>query len=122
MFDLVLIDTPPVLPVTDALIVGRWSDGAILVVRYDTSRVSLVDHTRQRLLSAGIPILKTVFNGMRTTRSYYGYGSYQSYYGYGSRSHGEQIARPPETPSTMAEISTSYAVDGFGRVMNGRPR
>lgn len=95
MFDLVLIDTPPVLPVTDALTVGRWSDGAILVVRYDTSRFALVDHTQQRLLSAGIPILKTIFNGMRTSQACYGYDSY---------SYGERTARPPEPPSTTAEI------------------
>jgi capsular exopolysaccharide synthesis family protein len=90
MFDLVILDTPPLLPVADALSLGRWVDGAIMVIRYDVSRFPLVERARRRLVSAGIPVLKTVVNAVKTSRfgsgySYsYGYG-YGEAYGYGSR-------------------------------------
>ena len=63
-----IIDSSPVLPVPDALSLGRWTDGAILVVRYDMSRFPLVDRARKRIVAAGIPILKTVVNGVRSSR------------------------------------------------------
>ncbi len=68
IFDIVIIDSSPVLPVPDALSLGRWTDGAILVVRYDMSRFPLVDRARKRIVAAGIPILKTVVNGVRSSR------------------------------------------------------
>ena len=37
-FDMVIVDAPPVLPVPDALTIGRWVDGAVLAVRFDSSR------------------------------------------------------------------------------------
>jgi polysaccharide biosynthesis transport protein len=84
IFDLVLIDTPPVLPVPDALTIGRWTDGTVLTTRFDVSRFPLVDRARKRISSAGIPLLKTVVNGVRTSRFYYGYGYGSGYsYGYG---------------------------------------
>jgi capsular exopolysaccharide synthesis family protein len=80
MFDMVIIDTPPILPVADALSLNRWVDGAILVIRYEVSRFPLVDRARRRLISAGIPILKTVVNGVKSSR--FGSG-YRYDYGYG---------------------------------------
>ena len=38
LYDLIIIDSPPVLPVPDALILGRWADGAVIAARYDISR------------------------------------------------------------------------------------
>lgn len=74
-FDTVLIDVPPVLPVPDALLVGRWTDGAVLAVRHDTSRLPLVDRARGRLAAIGIPVLGAVVNGVRPGATP-GYGSY----------------------------------------------
>ena len=42
-FDMVIVDSPPVLPVPDALTIGRSVNGAVLAVRYDTSRFPLVE-------------------------------------------------------------------------------
>jgi polysaccharide biosynthesis transport protein len=72
LYDLIIIDSPPVLPVPDALIMGRWADGAVLAARYDISRFPQVERARRQLDNAGIPILGTVINGMRHTDSYYG--------------------------------------------------
>ena len=80
-YDLIIIDSPPVLPVPDALILGRWADGAILAARYDISRFPSVERARRQLDNAGIAIMGTVINGMRNADSYYGrydYGRRQS--------------------------------------------
>jgi succinoglycan biosynthesis transport protein ExoP len=76
LYDLIIIDSPPVLPVPDALILGRWVDGVILAAKYDTSRFPQVERARRQLDNAGIPIMGTVINGMRNADSYYGRYSY----------------------------------------------
>jgi polysaccharide biosynthesis transport protein len=76
IYDLVIIDSPPVLPVPDALILGRWADGAVLAVRYDISRFPQVERARRQLDGAGIAVLGTVINGMKNSDSYYGRYSY----------------------------------------------
>jgi polysaccharide biosynthesis transport protein len=75
-YDLIIIDTPPVLPVPDALILGRWADGAILAARYDISRFPQVERARRQLDNAGIAIMGTVINEMRNADSYYGSYNY----------------------------------------------
>ena len=76
LYDLIIIDSPPVLPVPDALILGRWVDGAVLAARYDISRFPQVERARRQLDNAGIAIMGTVINGMRNADSYYGRYSY----------------------------------------------
>jgi capsular exopolysaccharide synthesis family protein len=76
LYDLIIIDSPPVLPVPDALILGRWSDGAVIAVRYDISRFPQVERARRQLDTAGVTVLGTVINGMRNSDSYYGRYSY----------------------------------------------
>jgi capsular exopolysaccharide synthesis family protein len=111
MFDLVILDTPPLLPVADALSLGRWVDGAIMVIRYDMSRFPLVERARRRLISAGIPILKTVVNAVRTSRfgSGYGYryGSGDGYgYGYGSRTAAAERQGPSPEGHSAGTVAT----------------
>ncbi len=74
-FDIVIVDAPPVLPVPDALTIGRWTDGAVLAVRYDTSRFPLVERANRRLASVGVHVIGAVVNGVKSSSSSY-YGSY----------------------------------------------
>ena len=113
MFDLVILDTPPVLPVADALSLGRWVDGAIMVIRYDMSRFPLVERARRRLISAGIPILKTVVNAVKTSRfgsgygSRYGYGDSYGYgYGYGARTASADRQGPSPVDNGIGTVAT----------------
>jgi capsular exopolysaccharide synthesis family protein len=71
-YTLIFIDCPPVLPVPDALILGRWTDGALLTARFEISRSPQVERARRQLNNAGIPVLGTVINGMRSSDVYYG--------------------------------------------------
>lgn len=78
-FDIVIIDAPPVLAVPDALLLGRWTDGAILAVRHDTSRFPLVERANKRMASVGVPVLGAVVNGCPTPDSAYGSYRYTPY-------------------------------------------
>ena len=75
-YELIFIDSPPVLPVPDALMLGRWADGALLAVRFEISRSPQVERARRQLDNAGIPVLGTVINGMRSSDAYYGHYSF----------------------------------------------
>ncbi len=88
-YEMIIIDSPPVLPVPDALIMGQWTDGALLAARFDISRSPQVERARRQLDNAGIPLLGTVINGMRSSDSYYGRYSY-----------GRQRASQPDPSST----------------------
>jgi capsular exopolysaccharide synthesis family protein len=85
-YDLVIIDTPPVLPVADALIVGRWADGAVMASRFDASRMPLVERANRQLSAAGIPVLGVVVNGVKSQHAAYGNYAYSyNYTGPGDR-------------------------------------
>lgn len=84
IFDWVIIDSPPVVPVSDATLVARVTDGVLLVVLSASTPFDLAQRARQEFKDAAV--LGVVLNRV-AARS--GYSSY--YYGYGSE--GEQ-AKP----------------------------
>jgi capsular exopolysaccharide synthesis family protein len=83
-FDLVLVDTPPVLPVADAIIVGSHCDGTIGVLRAGRTSRKALRRFVQALARNHIHILGMVIEGVDMSateyRSVYGY-NVQSYYG-----------------------------------------
>ena len=79
-FDVVLIDTPPALMFPDARLLGRMSDGAILVLRSGvTDRTSALS-VRRQMQEDGTPILSTILNDCDMSGSPNQKG-YASYYG-----------------------------------------
>lgn len=88
-YDYVLIDTPPVMPVTDALIVGRFVDGMILVIASAEVKVEMARDVKKQLQQAGANILGVVLNKVRSEHHGYGYGYYY-YYGSKEASNGEK--------------------------------
>ena len=86
-FDMVLIDAPPMIHLADARVLGRLSDGVILVVRAGQTTTESARFAIQRFAEDGTCVLGTVLNSWdpRTTGSY-GYGNYGAYKDYsGSR-------------------------------------
>ncbi|WP_341237322.1 polysaccharide biosynthesis tyrosine autokinase [uncultured Limnobacter sp.] len=79
-YDYVIIDSPPVLLVSDASIVGQHCSATFIVARYGASNVRQVSDSQKRLAQAGVRVNGLIFNGFIANRSgyYYGYG-----YGYG---------------------------------------
>ena len=85
-YDYVLIDTPPVMPVTDALIVSRFVDGMILVIASAEVKVEMARDVKNQLVHAGANILGVVLNKVRSEHHGYGYGYYY-YYGNDGEKH-----------------------------------
>lgn len=61
-FDVIVIDTPPLLPVTDAAIATGQADGAVIVVRYGKTRLAQVTGAVDALDAAGVRLLGCVVN------------------------------------------------------------
>ncbi len=77
-FDVVVVDSPPVLPVTDALVVSRLVDATLVVVDSRSTARKAVRRTLQLLAQVHAPVLGVVFNGAPVGGSYgYGY-SYEA--------------------------------------------
>jgi polysaccharide biosynthesis transport protein len=72
-FELIVLDTPPLLPVSDARLFGRASDGVLLVVRVNQTTRQDALRARNVLMSDKVPILGTIFNDSKegTRSSYY---------------------------------------------------
>lgn len=88
-FDWVIIDTPPVLAVTDAVIVGRSVSGVVFVVGSEMTRRVHAERAIETLASGRPRSIGVVLNRVDFDRNkyyysrYYGY-HYHSYYGHGS--------------------------------------
>lgn len=81
-YDLVILDTPPLLAVTDAAIVGRQSGTNLIVTRYGLNPAKEIEHTIRRFAQNGIALRGAIFNGVEKKASAkYGYGNY-GYYQY----------------------------------------
>ena len=80
-FDVVLLDTPPLLQLADARIVGSYADGLLMVIRAGhTTRDSAVA-ARQQLAEDGIPVLGVALNDWNPRfPEYYGYDYYSKGY------------------------------------------
>lgn len=63
-FDMIIIDSGPVLTSPDSMLIGQYADVAIMSVRRDISRLPKVTEAADRLRSVGIEIAGAVVNGM----------------------------------------------------------
>jgi capsular exopolysaccharide synthesis family protein len=87
LYDMILIDSSPLLLVTDSSIIGAVADGIILVVKVSSTRRHDLDATTEMLKTIGVPVFGVVINGV--TREELGYGySYGYGYGYGYGRYG----------------------------------
>lgn len=80
-YDLVIIDTPPILAVTDASIIGMYAGTTLLVARYEINTTKEIEVSVKRFEQGGINVKGCILNGVvKKASSYYGYG--YSHYGY----------------------------------------
>jgi succinoglycan biosynthesis transport protein ExoP len=63
-YEFVILDTPPVLPVTDAVLLARKADGVLLVVKGNATARELVQRARDQLQLAGAQVLGVVVNNV----------------------------------------------------------
>ncbi|MFM0026971.1 polysaccharide biosynthesis tyrosine autokinase [Paraburkholderia madseniana] len=82
-YDIVIVDTPPVLAVTDAALIGKFAGTTLLVVRHGRNPMSEIAETAKRLRNGGVMVKGVLFSDVPQRRI--GYGAYYSgYYGYQS--------------------------------------
>jgi tyrosine-protein kinase len=106
-FDIVILDAPPLLPVTDAALLAAQADGALVVVRHGKTTRDQLRHAIERIEAVDAKPIGVVINlapSRRTGKSYgYGYG-----YSYGYRY--DSLA-----PTVSDDGSVTSAQDGHRR-------
>ena len=76
----IVIDSPPLLSVTDGVVLARESDAVVLIVRHGKSSKHVVRRARDLLLRAGAPLTGIALNAVdNTSPEYYGYYGYNTY-------------------------------------------
>jgi polysaccharide biosynthesis transport protein len=97
-FDTVIIDSPPVVPVTDATVLSTLVDGVILVVRSSKTTKELIRRALRSLRDVGGRVVGVVLNGADLEGR--GYAGYQYYY---YRREGYSSQLPPENGADRVE-------------------
>lgn len=78
LYDLVIIDTPPVLAVTDAAVIGLQAGSSLLVVRFGLNQAREIALAKRRFEQNGVEIKGAIFNAVeRRSAGYYSYGYYE---------------------------------------------
>lgn len=72
-FDFIVVDSCPVLPVADTLLIGQHVDGVLISILQDISQLPKVLDASDRLAQLNIPMLGAVVNGIKTDIHAYGY-------------------------------------------------
>jgi len=81
-YDLIIIDSPPILAVTDAAIISRLAGAALMVIKAGLHTKRELEQSIRRFSQSGIPIKGIVFNDMPQSSSRYGYGYHYGRYVY----------------------------------------
>jgi capsular exopolysaccharide synthesis family protein len=95
-FDFVLVDSPPVLAVSDPSIIAPHTDGMLLVVRMRKNKRPAVERTRETLDSYGVRLFGVIANDFSASanREGYSYDSYDVYYRQPREPEKEAVAEP----------------------------
>ncbi|EPJ5860205.1 polysaccharide biosynthesis tyrosine autokinase [Raoultella ornithinolytica] len=80
-YDIVVLDTPPILAVTDAAIIGHYAGTTLLIARFEQNTAKELEVSFKRFEQSGVMIKGCILNGVvKKASSYYGYG--YNHYGY----------------------------------------
>ncbi|EKH6432573.1 TPA: polysaccharide biosynthesis tyrosine autokinase [Klebsiella oxytoca] len=80
-YDIVVLDTPPILAVTDAAIIGHYAGTTLLVARFEQNTTKELEVSFKRFEQSGVHAKGCILNGVvKKASSYYGYG--YNHYGY----------------------------------------
>ncbi|RAH38210.1 polysaccharide biosynthesis tyrosine autokinase [Halomonas sp. SL1] len=80
-YDLIVIDTPPILAVTDAAVIGKQCGTTLMVTRFQMNPMKELEIARRRLETTGVPVKGAILNAMeRKAATSYGYGYYNYSY------------------------------------------
>lgn len=117
--DIVVIDSPPVTAVVDAVILATQTDGVLMVMRCEKSSREAIKRSLSALNQVKAPILGAVLNGVSEHKKEYymhSYGYYSSVYG---RALTTTAPTNPTSEGTDAVIPVPTMSQGNSQVMNG---
>jgi tyrosine-protein kinase Etk/Wzc len=83
-YDLVIVDTPPVLAVTDSTVIGKYAGTTLLVVRHGRHPLNEVMETAKRLRNGGVGLRGVLLTDVPQEGAFLGSGYQGGYYGYDS--------------------------------------
>jgi capsular exopolysaccharide synthesis family protein len=103
-YSVVILDTPPLLAVTDAGLVGARVDGAMLVIRANETSADVVERATGQLRRLGASLLGVILNdvpvgGMYASSGYSYYDDYMDEEELGEEAGTDLLTRPPEEKS-----------------------
>ena len=79
--DYIILDTPPIQPVSDTLFISQATDFNLLLVRANSTKIAGVKSALKKLANVNVKIDGMIFNDLDTSKaSYYGYYQYGGYY------------------------------------------
>jgi capsular exopolysaccharide synthesis family protein len=84
-YERIIIDSPPIQAVSDAMVLATQSDSLIYVIKSDATHIPVVEKGVGQLLQKNVPIKGVVLNQVdikKAKKSGYHYGGYYDYYGY----------------------------------------
>ena len=90
-FDVIVIDSPPVLAVSDAMLLAAQVDAAVLICSANETKVPAIEHAMEALRDVGAPLAGVVINRFDARSAYGGYGYGYGGYGY-AEYYGERVA------------------------------
>jgi len=111
-YDIVIVDTPPVLPVTDAAVLCQYADGVVLVAGYGMATVDSLLQAKANLERVNARILGVVLNGVPITKN--GYYYYYYYYYYSDESGTTHKKQKRRRKSGDHPLSADNATSGEG--------
>jgi capsular exopolysaccharide synthesis family protein len=107
-YDMLIVDSPPLLAVTDALVLARFVDGVILVIDPRRSKRGAIRQAIEQLQRTEVRLLGVVLNNIKVKRSSYYYARdyyYSKQYGKGSRDSVSSIQL--DEPESEEEMSAA---------------
>jgi succinoglycan biosynthesis transport protein ExoP len=109
-YDRIVIDSPPVMPVTDSQILAAICNITLLVLRAEKSTRKASQQARDALLSVGAHMLGAVVNDVHGKNGHYGYYSGPGYYYHyhGHRGHHRKKENNERKPATVVEEPGKY--------------
>lgn len=118
-FDYVIIDSSPLLAVTDAALLAASADGVLIIARYGQTKRDQLTHAVGNLRDVGASILGTIFT-MTPTRGDSSYSYSYSYYGEDRPQRPPRTDSPAEpTPPALAPLIAETAQPTRGRHGHG---
>lgn len=99
-YDYVIIDTSPIGITSEPALIAQVADAAIFVIKQDMVRTNRIRSVLDALISANVPVIGCILNGVSSGARGYGYYGYDYNYGYGY-SYGDGKPKKRRRPKTV---------------------